>query len=149
MHPLNVFAVYLSLGSFFCGCVSFFVLVLFLLLTPVRLSLQADRGRDANRDSTRGSSLPLRSSRPSSSGAASGDGAPGERLNGSAFDGRLEYNYMPRRLSGVHAGPGEKPKKSAIDYQFLRLKFLLNKVRERYVFKASTPRTSLGQKEGK
>jgi hypothetical protein len=78
----------------------------------------------------RGSSLAPASTLATSTPAGGGNGAPGgERLNGVAFEGRLEYNYMPRHLSGLEQGPLQRPKKSAIDYQFLRLKFLLNKVR--------------------
>ena len=60
-------------------------------------------------------------------GAASGE--HGGRQNGTAFGGRLEYNYMPRQVSAQDQGGREQPKKSVIDYQFLRLKFLLNKVK--------------------
>jgi hypothetical protein len=36
---------------------------------------------------------------------------------------------MPRQVSAQDQGGREQPKKSVIDYQFLRLKFLLNKVK--------------------
>jgi hypothetical protein len=69
--------------------------------------------------------------------AASSSATPPLEM-GSAFDGRLTYNLVRRNSDGFplnhQAGSrdrqsvGSAPAAAVVDYQFLRLKFLLNKV---------------------
>lgn len=73
---------------------------------------------------------------PAARSASFGDSGPAaavEQETGTAFGGRLQYNYVRRDVeppsgarSRLNVG-GRRPAAAVVDYQFLRLKFLLNK----------------------